>query len=209
MPCYAIIFHPTIPSHSITSYPIPSCPSHPIISIPSHPIISHPTVPLYPIVSYPIQLYLCRPISSHPTHAMPCRLIPSPPTRLTSRSAVQRCGRGSAGSCLSGGRTPRCARCTGRAGRQESPSGQAGTGHTAGPQHQAGSGTARSQRRTTVTPSPPGSRHRLRHGMARVRHMGTGTDRQMGDQGAPNAQAMAQEGSSGRTGGQTDGQMDR
>ena len=170
---------PSYPISSILSRPIPL--SHPISPhhIPSHPIPTHPS---HHIPSHHIPSHHIYPIPPHPT---PCHATP-PLTRLTSRSAGRRCGRGSAGSCPSGGRSPQRARCTGRAGRQGSPSGRAGTGHTAGPRRRAGTGTARSPRRTAATPSPPGSKSRLRDGTAQVRHVGAGTqgqtDRQMGDQ---------------------------
>lgn len=53
----------------------------------------------------------------------------APPTSGTSPHP---CGHGSAGSCLSEGHSSRRARCTGRAGRQGSPSGRAGSGHSVG-----------------------------------------------------------------------------
>lgn len=167
------LFHPTS-CHLILFYPIPSHPCH--------PISTHPTFPTYLTPSYLILPYS---LVSIPSYATPCL----PLLLLTSHSAVRWCGRGSAGRCPCGGCTPRRAHCTGTAGRQGSPSGRAGTGHTAGPWRQAGTGTARSPCHTAGTPSPLGSRCRLQGGTTQVRHVDAGTqgwtDKQTGRGPAP------------------------
>lgn len=161
-PCNAMVFHgissspslPTVLFHPTSIRHIPS--HHPILS---HPIISIPFHhnPCYHLIAPHLITFCC-------VYFMPPHSFPS--ARLTSHSVGPWCGHGSAGSCLSGRRTAQHAHCTGRADRQGSPSGQAGTGHTVGPQQQAGTGTARSPHHTAVTPSPLGSRHRLPGGMA-------------------------------------------
>lgn len=174
-PCYTIPpSHPIhcIPYHHISPYPNQLYPPHPIISIPSHtmpshPILLHPITYISPHLNPSHHSNISHTIISHPVlphciypilcHSMPCHPLLLP----TSHNAARWYGHGSADRCPSGGHTPRRARCTGRAGRQGSPSGRAGTGHTAGPWCQADTGTARSPCHTAGTLSPLGSRYRL------------------------------------------------
>lgn len=83
----------------------------------------------------------------HPAPVQVCAL-------LTSGTSHRPCGRGSAGSCPSRGRSPRRVHCTGRAGRQGSPSGRAGSGRSAGHGHPHGRSTVPWCCRRRCSPSP-------------------------------------------------------